>query len=346
MKKKCDELETVEFKNYKELCEKLNLPVRSGNSKVSQLKFLNYFCDLDKEGTKYMFSTVYDDPDTRMIQEIEIISEIEQILLMAFLEKKSKSPQLLLDNYGFWKLFGFINNKYSVAVAENQFSVENNVSEAQLEHYKEKSQKRFRDILMAALKQMKNRSYLEFYETKIIKYKEGNFTKQKEATPEEIQRVLEYQSMVMNEMGYTDLNKIHKAGKKKEFYKKRNDKIQEHEENWLYYSSGYKIIVNKDKWLKNGLRRNLEEKQKCQSKINANVSSLILQSGTTSYENYLDNLSVEFEEYKKWHPNENVIYSEVEKTLPTYERKGVIMDEAYIYHLNLFVKEFILLMET
>lgn len=50
----------VEFKNYKDMCEKLKLPVKTSNSKKAQLKKLKYFCNLE-EGDKYslIYTSVY-----------------------------------------------------------------------------------------------------------------------------------------------------------------------------------------------------------------------------------------------------------------------------------------------
>ena len=49
--------------SYKDLCEAVDIPVKSGNSKIAQLRDLDMYCQIDKiEGTKkYIISEVYDE---------------------------------------------------------------------------------------------------------------------------------------------------------------------------------------------------------------------------------------------------------------------------------------------
>lgn len=49
--------------SYKDLCEAVDIPVKSGNSKIAQLRDLDMYCQIDRiEGTKkYIISEVYDE---------------------------------------------------------------------------------------------------------------------------------------------------------------------------------------------------------------------------------------------------------------------------------------------
>jgi len=49
--------------SYKDLCEAINIPVKTGNSKIAQLRDLDMYCQIDRiEGTKkYIISEVYDE---------------------------------------------------------------------------------------------------------------------------------------------------------------------------------------------------------------------------------------------------------------------------------------------
>lgn len=49
--------------SYKDLCEAVDIPIKSGNSKIAQLRDLDMYCQIDKiEGTKkYIISEVYDE---------------------------------------------------------------------------------------------------------------------------------------------------------------------------------------------------------------------------------------------------------------------------------------------
>lgn len=61
-----DELKNIfdnqEMLNYKQLCEKLEIPVLSGSSKVKQIKEINTICKYEKIGRKYKIIKIYEEP--------------------------------------------------------------------------------------------------------------------------------------------------------------------------------------------------------------------------------------------------------------------------------------------
>ncbi|MGU8679075.1 hypothetical protein ACV3Q3_13030 [Clostridium perfringens] len=54
--------EGMEIKNYKELCSVLNIKTKAGNSKKSQLKELERYCNYIKEGNRFIIKEIYKDP--------------------------------------------------------------------------------------------------------------------------------------------------------------------------------------------------------------------------------------------------------------------------------------------
>lgn len=54
--------EGMEIKNYKELCNILNIKTKAGNSKKSQLKELERYCNYIKEGNRFIIKEIYKDP--------------------------------------------------------------------------------------------------------------------------------------------------------------------------------------------------------------------------------------------------------------------------------------------
>lgn len=54
------------FKNYKVLCEALEMPFKEGNSKKSQLKDLDLYCKWEKSGQSISIKQVYDKPLTKV----------------------------------------------------------------------------------------------------------------------------------------------------------------------------------------------------------------------------------------------------------------------------------------
>ena len=52
-------LELREYKNYKELCKAMNWSVKSGNTKIAQLKELDTLCKYHKKGNKFVIDEIY-----------------------------------------------------------------------------------------------------------------------------------------------------------------------------------------------------------------------------------------------------------------------------------------------
>ena len=332
---------TAEFKNYKDMCESLKLPVKHGNSKKAQLTHLSYFCDIYKnaEGHGYSFTEVYEDPDQLILQRNAIVLDVESILLLSFLEKQASSPEILLNDYGLWRLFGFINNKYSGHYFENKFKEQYQITGKQFNYFKDRSTGRFQDVMMSTLNKLKDRSCIEFFPAKIITIKgKHSDAEQREATAEEIQRVLGYQSEVLEEMGYKSIRELRLDGKSEEFYQKRLEKIKENETDWLHYSSGFRIVVNNNNWLEKGLKRNLEEKKSYQEKVNSSVIKLINKSAETSYNNYIEQLKAEFMSYQNLHPG--ALLEDNKDKCKSWKKQKDIMEENFLNNYQLFIKEF------
>ena len=102
--------EKVEFKNYKDMCEKLKLPIKTSDSKKAQLKKLSYFCNLENgEKHSLYYTEVYNNPDNNILEEKFMVKGIETLLLSTFIKQETSPPSIVLDTCSLWYLFGFIN---------------------------------------------------------------------------------------------------------------------------------------------------------------------------------------------------------------------------------------------
>ena len=66
--------EGMVVKNYKKLCKLLEIEVKSGNTKISQMKELETFCSFHRNGQKIIIDKIYDNPipkeDGRTLRKI------------------------------------------------------------------------------------------------------------------------------------------------------------------------------------------------------------------------------------------------------------------------------------
>ena len=72
------------FKNWKEVCEFLNWEIKTGNSKIAQIKQLESLCEYHTEGRKYMIDEVFD-----IQKEIKEASKDNKALM----ESQKQPPQ-------------------------------------------------------------------------------------------------------------------------------------------------------------------------------------------------------------------------------------------------------------
>ena len=111
---------------YKQLCDALDIPVKAGNAKQSQLKDLLVYCELVKleKPTRYLVKEVYS-------EEIKILGELdghnkfqlifEAALFQSFLDNGGKS--LYLSKMDMLKLFKEVNDNFSFAMNQTQMNM-------------------------------------------------------------------------------------------------------------------------------------------------------------------------------------------------------------------------------
>lgn len=129
-----DKLKAVEGKeqNYKELCASLCLPEKNGCSKVAQLHNLQLFCDIEKNGTKYTVTEVFDEAILPMRSKFQ---EYVQYMLYKLFEKK-ENDTVYITNTQLMLHMGIVNDNYVVMRNDNlRYMLENAVDESYEDMY-------------------------------------------------------------------------------------------------------------------------------------------------------------------------------------------------------------------
>jgi len=330
---------TVKFKNYKELCEKLKLPMKTSDSKKAQLKKLKYFCNLDN-GDKYslFFTEVYSNPDLNIIEEKFMVKSIETLLLLTFLKQEETPPSVILGTFSLWKLFGFINERYGNAAEEKKFLEANNISPEQLNNFKARTRRKFEDIITPALNQLERRALINYNSVKIIRIDTGDDIIEREATDAELSRILSYERASLLKFECDDITEIWNKSLEKEYYSYLNNLIRNKEKEcgWIKISNGIKIITNNKKWLKEGLDRNINELE-LKYKVNKEILSIVQKNAEAKLLNYQSHVKKEFECFEKF----GNTFDSIKHRLPTYEKHHTVMDDNYIESQEALMNYFI-----
>lgn len=334
----------VEFKNYKDMCTQLKLPVKTGNAKKSQIKYLNCFCNLE-QGEKYslIITEVYDNPDNTMIEKKFMVKSIETLLLATFLKKQEENPpSIILDTFSLWRLFGFINYRYGSTSEEEKFIKANNISKEQLSNFKSRSRSRFEDIITPALNQLDRRALIDYNTIKIIRINTKDDIIEREPTDEELSRILSYERRSLKKFNCEDITEIWNKSLETEYYSYLNKLIREKEKErgWIKISNGIKIVTNNKKWLKDGLDRNINELE-VKYKVNKEILSLLQKNAETKFNNYTNQIQKEYSCYEKFGHS----FDSVKKRLPTYNKRHELMEDNYIASQEALMNYFIDMME-
>lgn len=333
----------VEFKNYKDMCTQLKLPVKTGNAKKSQIKYLNYFCNLEqKEKYTLIFTEVFSNPDGAMIENKFMVKSIETLLLATFLKQEENPPSIILDTFSLWRLFGFINNRYGNHLEEIKFLEANNISKEQLTNFKSRSRRRFEDIITPALNQLDRRALISYNSVKIIRINTGDDIIEREATDEEMSRILSYERKSLVKFKCDDIAEIWNKSLEMEYYSHLNKLIREKEKDrgWIKVSNGIKIVTNNKKWLKDGLDRNIDELE-VKYKVNKEILSILKKNAENKFCNYTEQVQKEFLCFEKFGHE----FDSVKNRLPTYNKNHELMEGSYVASQEALMNYFIDMME-
>lgn len=314
------------FKSYKDLCTKLQIPVKGGDSKKAQLKKLSYFCDIQKSevGNVYILTEVYLDPDDNILKEKVMIKSIEVILLSEFLKQNEARPSIILDTHALWKLFGFVNYRYGIRREENYFLEETNISKEQLKDFKSRSRKRFDNIIVPALDMLESRALILYNKVKIIITIDGMEYKQRVADEKEVTRILKYERAALKYMKCETIQEVWFRSKEKMYYDYLNEIVQK-KEKWFRVANGFNIVVNNRKWLKDGLDSDINVLQN-KYKVNQEILNLLRRNAETRYSNYVQ----ELEKEHKLLDGLEMPLDRVKKRLPIYKKRGSVMEDNYL----------------
>ena len=146
------------FKNYKELCERLSEPVKTGKSKQLQLKQWEKNFSYQKQGHKIMIIEVFEKPKQRYDKRSVYAKDMDNIVLSYL-------------NNGDW-LFSdiFINIAPILSPTYNQlvrnsyktFAKANGISEGLTMYYAQKLRKILENALKSSLNRLQKQGYLQW----------------------------------------------------------------------------------------------------------------------------------------------------------------------------------------
>lgn len=290
----------MEFKNYKALCEFMEVKVKTGEAKIIQLAELSRSVEWHKVGNKIIIDEVLavklekvdKRKDSKKISNNSKYSSDIQALLIDLLASKEANEVYLPANR-LLKLLELVNCNY--AEAKKQIPKLSEITNIPVEHcfdFFSRNNVQLKNKLETALKGLRNRALVmwekttsicilvpevefnELDELKInqkVKYRREH----REATREEKQFILKTERQVLAEIGCATLQYAFLSGKWNEFLTSVNKKLLE-QGNIEYYYDSYKIIYNYDDVNKEYLKLlTYQERKKVKNNLNSNINKMV-----------------------------------------------------------------------
>lgn len=300
------------FKNYKELCSVLEVPIKSGNSKISQLNEFKRYFDFEFIGYKIKIIKVYSSPlekvDNRKVGNNAIYSKHLELILLNYLalqKSNSKFYYVELSTMQIALLTGMCNENY---IEKN---IKEDVTTFDVNDFYRRSSLKFQEIIKDLLSNLVKRRILIV--RKIFKiYEKGNI---RSATKDEETIINNIQKKALNNMGLKSIVDVYTKFKQKEFYTLINEICKE-EHNWKGVYSIYEIAFTKDiinKSIEDYIIE-IEQDIKEKSEVNEKIMSFLDNQSVNIYVKnikYLNNITGDdeedyFDKYKnafKYHYN-------------------------------------------
>lgn len=273
-------------KNYKELCNILDIPIVSGNSKIYQLKELERYCNFHKEGNGFVFDEIYNIPkekldDKRLGNNNIYTKNIQSLILEMLLQSEDKT--VCLSCSSLLKSLNMINENYSEG-RNNIIKLSEliNVPKINCYDFYNYTYSNLKGKLETSLNILRKRA-LVFW-SKVVIVKPNNEEAHRKATNEEIAIILMIEREIMEEMGFDNTQSIFLKGKWSNF-KRAAERQLNLKHKIKYYYDAYEIIFNHENIKIEIEKIDIECKKEIENILNEKICDSLNKGAETRYKN-------------------------------------------------------------
>lgn len=238
--------EGMTVKNYKEMCKLLGEEEKSGSSKKSQLKEWSRHFEFTKYKQSFIIDEIYDYPIPLECKPNAIYTKLIEVILLEYLSNQTNNTCHITSNE-IYLMLGMVSKEYrslnnadkvGMKILSNKYEIE----ERSLIDFKRITKARLRNILKSALVSMERR-FLIRYEREVVIVNTNGVPII--ATDDDIDKLLNIQNQVLDDMGLKDSLAVYYNFKQEEFYKQVNSRLQE-KYNWQFSYTQFKICYSKE----------------------------------------------------------------------------------------------------
>lgn len=251
------------IKNYKELCGLIDEKVKSGKSKLLQLKELERYVSYHNEGHKFIIDEIYEEPQPKKDNRGKgglYIDDVQAMIINLLLN--SKENKVLLSYGKLFKATNMTNRNY--IEGRNNIDKLSEITEVSKEvcyDFYNYTQTSLKQKLESALKGLERESLINlqksyiiakivvehniFGEPWVVDGKLKTHVEHKMADERERAIILYCEQEALKELNVNNKQEVYIRGKWKKFKKIVQQKLKENG-NIAYYYEGYSIVFNQD----------------------------------------------------------------------------------------------------
>lgn len=266
----------LRVKSYRELCEVLGLEVKSGNTKISQLKELSRHCEYHREGNGYVIDKVFKEGEVAVKKKRggannkKYQKELEEVMLCMLNTSDSKVIECSVVEA--LQLCCLINMNYQTGRADLDCTSQVlEMDKLYIADFYNNTHSKLKQIFERVLRSMNNRALVNFSKVARVAYcddKGNKFTA--EATTEQIKEILSAERRVLDQMGFYGKQQAFASGYWNQFKDRVNELLYK-SHGIMYYYDAYSIVLNKE-----GIRAEVDKLEMLNSK--GKLNSTVVQS--------------------------------------------------------------------
>jgi hypothetical protein len=276
------------FKNYKEMCLYLGLPITSSNSKKKQMEMLSKIFTHHKDGNKIIIDSISEVCSLELSHGF-YAQNIQPLILGMLSDQYSTygNKILKLTTKQISERIGMVNPNYrKYANKKRDLSMEVNVSVSDVGILYNMYESKLRYNIEYSLDDLYNRKFIKLKKIYMLCYMATRKRKTRELSSGELEKIKEVETQLLLKYGTTKEYNLHLNGKLSEYRKELKEQINTKfkTDNIEFYYPAYKISLSKDIVYEDGLMQLLTDNmqqhmvelnaklvEKCFSYYNKNV---------------------------------------------------------------------------
>ena len=239
-------LEQKTYKNYKELCVAMDWKIKSGNSKIAQIKELNRYCTYHKDGNSFVIDEVFEESDIKECEDIrnKYNKYIEKLILHELSKRKPNKEKRTINiaKNTLYKQLYMINQNYNLCRNNiNSFSRYVKVPTTAVYDFFNNTSGKLKDNVERTLNKLQDQCLIKWEYKTAVRLRTGL---SRNATDEEINMILEVERSTLFVLGEKCKSDVFKKGKWNDFQKEVEKQLGD--TNIMYYFKTFYINTTKE----------------------------------------------------------------------------------------------------